>query len=120
MLQKLKINKKAQLSIALLDKEEIKELNYKYRGINEPTDVLAFNLSEEGGFDGEIVIAPEVAAQQGVEENLPFTLVMSKLLIHGILHLAGYDHENPAQAEVMFRQQEELLSWLQTEMRRLK
>lgn len=99
----------AELSIVLVTKEQIKELNYKYRGINEATDVLAFNLADKEGFDGEVIISPAIAAREAKEDNLLLSFVLKKLLIHAILHLAGYDHNQQDAAERMFNKQKQLL-----------
>jgi len=109
VLKDLGLANKAELSIALVTEEQIKELNFKYRGINEATDVLAFNLADEEGFDGEIIISPAMAAREAEEDKLPLIFVIKKLLVHGILHLAGYSHKQPEVAEEMFSKQKQLL-----------
>ncbi|MFA5431393.1 MAG: rRNA maturation RNase YbeY [Candidatus Paceibacterota bacterium] len=97
--------KKIELSIAIVNPEEIKKLNKEYREINKPTDVLSFG--EIGGDISEIVICPEEVEKNGEDFKKQLTLV----LIHGILHLFRYDHEKTKQeAEKMFQKQEEYLS----------
>ncbi len=75
--------KEKEISVVFVSREKIKELNEKYRKKNGPTDVLSFE--GENDFLGEIVICPEVVKEK--KEELEF------VLIHGILHLLGYDHE---------------------------
>ena len=73
------------------------ELNRRYRGRNYPTDVLSFCYDEEEieglPFLGEIVISPEVAVKQARQWRVNPEREMRKLLLHGLLHLIGYDHE---------------------------
>ena len=97
--------KQIELSIAIVDPEEIKKLNKEYRKKNKPTDVLSFG--EIGGDVSEIVICPEEVEKNGKNFKRELTLV----LIHGILHLFKYDHEKTKkEAERMFQRQEEYLS----------
>jgi probable rRNA maturation factor len=97
--------KKIELSIAIVNPEEIKKLNKEYRKKNKPTDVLSFG--EIGGDVSEIVICPEEVEKNGKDFKKELTLV----LIHGILHLFKYDHEKTKkEAERMFQKQEEYLS----------
>ncbi|MFA4998982.1 MAG: rRNA maturation RNase YbeY [Candidatus Paceibacterota bacterium] len=80
---------KLTLSVALVSSRRIKELNRKYRRKNRPTDVLSFQYGKEG----EIVIClPEV--RKNVKKFGPtFKKELKRVLIHGVLHLLGYDHE---------------------------
>jgi probable rRNA maturation factor len=97
--------KKIELSIAIVNPEEIKKLNKEYRKKNKPTDVLSFG--EIGSDVSEIVICPEEVEKNGENFKKELTLV----LIHGILHLFKYDHEKTVkEAERMFQKQEEYLS----------
>ena len=97
--------KKIELSIAIVNPEEIQKLNKQYRRKNKPTDVLSFG--EIGGDISEIVICPEEVEKNGENFKKELTLV----LIHGILHLFKYDHEKTAkEAEKMFQKQEDYLS----------
>jgi probable rRNA maturation factor len=100
-----KNKKKIELSIAIVNPQEIKKLNKEYRKKNKPTDVLSFG--EIGGDISEIVICPEEVEKNGKDFKKELTLV----LIHGILHLFSYDHEKTKkEAEKMFQKQEEYFS----------
>jgi probable rRNA maturation factor len=95
-----------KISLAFVNKEEIKKLNKKFRNKNEPTDVLSFLFSEKD-YLGEIIICPEVieenARKYGVAENKE----MMKVFVHGILHLCGYEHEkSKKEAEIMEKKQD--------------
>ena len=100
-----KNKKNIELSIAIVNPQEIKKLNKEYRKKNKPTDVLSFG--EIGEDISEIVICPEEVEKNGKDFKKELTLV----LIHGILHLLSYDHEKTKkEAEKMFQKQEEYLS----------
>jgi probable rRNA maturation factor len=111
-------NRKTEtLSLALVDKEEIKKLNKKFRKKNKPTDVLSFNLGgsfgsvHDGKYLGEIVICPEVVKENATSYGVPEKEEMLKAFVHGILHLCGYIHEKSKKdAEIMERQEREYLS----------
>ena len=86
------------LSVAFVDRARIKELNKRYLKKNKPTDVLSFpnkNFSFNAGrrFLGEIVICPRVVKENANKFNASFSKELARIFIHGILHLAGYDHE---------------------------
>jgi probable rRNA maturation factor len=100
-----KIKTKTEISIAIVDSSEIKKLNDKYRKKNKPTDVLSFGkIGEE---ISEIVICPEVVEKNGND----FKKEMAEVVIHGMLHLLGHDHEKKkSEAETMFKKQEKYLS----------
>jgi len=85
------------LSVAFVGLKEIRRLNRSYRGRDYPTDVLSFSYGREQmeglPFLGEIVIAPEVAYRQAMASRTDPEREMRMLLLHGLLHLLGYDHE---------------------------
>lgn len=82
------------LSIAFVSSEEIRKLNQKYRKKNKPTDVLSFekvsNFKEESS---EVIICPEIVRKNAVDSRLTLKKELAKILVHGILHILGYDHE---------------------------
>ena len=88
-----------ELSVSLVSDRKITELNRTYRNHNRPTDVLAFSLNEGdfGGINpgvlGDVVISLETAQRQAQEHRHSDEEELCLLLIHGILHLLGYDHE---------------------------
>ena len=97
-----------ELSVALVDDEEIAHLNEQYRGVAGPTDVLSFgcddpcpSASDEPIALGDVIIAPEVARRQAAELGTTVEDELDLLLVHGILHLLGYDHADDAEAAVM-------------------
>ena len=98
----------AELSIALVGNAEIRKLNAKFRKKDYPTDVLSFPAGDElpTGVQllGDIVISVEKAKEQAKERRRTLNEEMVTLLIHGIVHLLGYDHErSPKDARIMDR-----------------
>jgi len=105
-----------ELSIVFVDDAEIGKLNAKYRGRDEPTDVLAFPMSGEGDATpqreilGDVVVSAERALSYAKEHGLTVEDELSLYSIHGILHLLGYDDTTGADAGKMGRREKELLS----------
>ncbi len=97
-----------EISIVITQNSTIKALNEKYRQVSKPTNVLAFPMLE-GDFStitpallGDIVISAEKAEQEAAMAGITTEERLSQLLVHGILHLVGYDHEKgKVQAEEM-------------------
>ena len=104
-------NRKTEtISLAFVGKEEINQLNKKFRKKNKPTDVLSFDLKQKG-YLGEIVICPEVVKENSKKDGVTFNSEMMKVFVHGILHLCGYDHEKSEKEAVkMFEKQDKYLS----------
>lgn len=100
-----KVKNREEISIAIVDSKEIQKLNRRYGKKNKPTDVLSFG--KVGEEIAEIVISPEEVEKSGKD----FKKEMAEMVIHGILHLLGYDHEKKkSDAEIMFQKQKEYLS----------
>jgi probable rRNA maturation factor len=97
------------LSIALVGQGRMRKLNKKYRGKNRVTDVLAFPDSELGL--GEIIICLREVKKNAKRFGTPFEKELARVLIHGILHLLGYDHEkSETEAEKMRKKEDYYLS----------
>lgn len=99
-------NLSQDLSVALLPDNLVKDLNWKYHKINKATDVLSFagNTEKMPGIDnflGEIVIARGICQKQATKHRHSFEKEFIILLIHGILHLLGYDHQKSKEAVIM-------------------
>jgi probable rRNA maturation factor len=97
----------SELSIAIVRDDEIAALNSAHRGKHAATDVLSFSLLEgehsdqRGKLLGDVVIGIETAARQARAVHRGLDEEVARLLIHGILHLLGWDHEEPAEARQM-------------------
>ena len=113
----------AEVSLAFVTNDDMAQLNAEYRGKSGPTDVLSFEcdgldddfdvpLGQEGCdiFElGDVIIAPDVAEAQSEEFGHSFEAELSLLLVHGLLHLLGYDHIEDGEAEEMEAKERELL-----------
>ena len=101
-----------ELVVAFLDEKPARALNKQYRGKNYATDVLSFE-SEDPSSLGELVICPQVIAEQAKEHGLTIQLELGYMVLHGFLHLLGYDHEaTENEAELMFELQDRLFDKL--------
>ncbi len=104
----------AELSLSLIDDPTMAELNARYRGHREPTDVLSFSLVEgehaehRGALLGDVVLDLQYAARQAAGLGHSLDEELLRLLIHGTLHLLGYDHQEAREAQVMEAREREL------------
>lgn len=109
-----------EVSLVLTDSDTIRELNRDYRGQDEPTDVLAFNMLSRKDPDeffahppdgvtrlGEVIISYPEALEQAKEQGHPAERELALLVIHGILHLLDYDHEDSDEESAMRASEEE-------------
>ncbi|MBD3208121.1 MAG: rRNA maturation RNase YbeY [Candidatus Nealsonbacteria bacterium] len=103
--------KKFDLSLALVKEGEMKELNRIYRGRDYVTDVLSFPFKAEEPFsreeDGEIIICPAQVEKNAERAGVSFKKEMSRVLIHSILHLLGYEHEKSEGEKREMREKED-------------
>ena len=111
-LEALRIHPQAELSILLVDTDTMSAYHEKFMGEPGPTDVLSFPMDElrapdpeeepPVGLLGDIVLCPEVTAAQAADSDRTPEEEADYLLIHGLLHLLGHDHAEPAEKKVMF------------------
>jgi probable rRNA maturation factor len=108
----------AELSILVTDDETVHDLNKRYAGEDHTTDVLSFSLLEGEEFVvpddvtrlGEVIISYPTAERQAADARKPVGDEIDHLLVHGILHLLGYDHANPEDERTMFARTADLLA----------
>lgn len=107
---------RAEVSIAFVGPARIRELNKTYRGIDRETDVLSFAESGEGklynnadksGYIGEIVICMQVVKRDAKDLGVSVKQELAWVIVHGMLHLFGYDHESGKDEAAAMRQKEE-------------
>tara|TARA_B100001769_G_scaffold267177_1_gene254239 strand:+ start:1194 stop:1646 length:453 start_codon:yes stop_codon:yes gene_type:complete len=108
-----------ELNLIFVDSQNIQQLNKTYLGKNEPTDVLAFPIDS---FDvsitdtplllGDVVICPEKAMENAKAQNKTLEEEIALLVLHGVLHILGYDHAEPNEKAVMKKREKQLLSKL--------
>lgn len=107
----VKIN--GELEVSVVGDREMKELNYRYRGKDCVTDVLSFAWQEDkqvkSEFLGQIYICYPQIARQAKEFGVKIGEEFVRMLAHGFLHVAGYDHLKKLEAEKMFKIQEEII-----------
>ena len=117
-LQSLKVDEKTEVSILFADDKFIRLLNNKYRGIDKSTDVLSFSLwegsvktpeAESDKLLGDIIISVETAQRQADNLNHSMEKELAVLLIHGLLHLTGYAHEEDKDYKIMWEKETEML-----------
>ncbi|MFZ0831495.1 MAG: rRNA maturation RNase YbeY [Mycobacterium sp.] len=118
---KLNVNPAAELSMVLLDSNSMADLHMRWMDLPGPTDVMSFPMDElePGGRPdapepgpavlGDIVLCPEFAAEQAAAAGHSLGHELALLTIHGVLHLLGFDHGEPAEEKEMFALQRQLL-----------
>ncbi|MPQ24574.1 rRNA maturation RNase YbeY [Bacillus paralicheniformis] len=112
----------AEVSVTIVNNEEIQKINKEYRGKDYPTDVISFALEEDGegeieiiGADmppvlGDIIISADKAREQAEEYGHSLMRELGFLTVHGFLHLLGYDHMTEEEEKEMFTKQKEILN----------
>jgi probable rRNA maturation factor len=105
----------AEISLAFVDNPTIHQLNNRYLKHDEPTDVLSFPLSDPGSrkLQGELVIGAEVAKAQAEERGHAVEAELALYVIHGLLHLCGYDDHDESDAQQMSEREHHYLRLLQ-------
>jgi len=83
----------SSVTVAFVSDKKIRELNRQFRRIDKATDVLSFPSDSSDGEMGDIAISIETAARQAKQSGLTLDGEIAQLLLHGLLHLSGYDHE---------------------------
>lgn len=100
----VKLAKDCELCVSFVDDAQIRELNAQWRGMDKPTNVLSFptpGALAKKPLLGDVIIAQETAAREALEQDKGLRDHTAHLIIHGFLHLIGYDHETPSEAEEM-------------------
>lgn len=97
-----------EINVVFVDNKYIKRLNGKYLNRNYPTDVMAFSIKEEEMF-GDIFVSVEQAKEQAREQKHTLKKELTLLVIHGILHLLGYNHLGEKESFTMRQTEEEIL-----------
>lgn len=113
-----------EISVVVTDNEDIQKLNKKYRGLDCPTDVLAFPMYESTlqiidaikefreVLLGDVIISLEKAREQAEEYGHSLEREISFLVIHGVLHLLGFDHKEEKQRKIMRQEEDKILNAL--------
>lgn len=103
----------AELSMLFVGADHIRRLNARYAGDDYATDVLAFPMSEDDDDEplmvGDVVVCPEVARDNAAKAGTTLERELQMLVVHGTLHLLGYDHQNDAQRAAMDKRMHEIV-----------
>src|SRR5688500_19607233 len=117
VLQDQRVPDAMELSVLCVDRDAITELNAHHMGSDGPTDVLAFPMDLPGetrpgepAILGDVVLCPQVAAEQAPGHGTTPEAELDLLLVHGILHLLGHDHAEPEERDLMFGLTDRLLA----------
>jgi len=120
-----KVDAEVEMGLFITDDDTVRNLNREYRGVDEATDVLSFALTEGEVGDGsatfvmppdgvihlgEVVISYPQALKQASEHGCDFSEELAWLVVHGVLHLLGYDHDGPAREREMRAVEKRVLS----------
>lgn len=118
-----RVKSPCEMSLVFTDADTVQRLNHAYRGVDEPTDVLSFHMIPQGENNpffalpsdgvlhlGEVIISYPQAAVQAEEQGHPVNNELTLLIIHGILHMLGYDHEQPEEEARMQARENQLLT----------
>ncbi len=120
-----------ELGLVITSQERVQQLNLSYLGRDEPTDVLGFSVIEEIGTDlppfvpppdgvlhlGEVIISYPQAVMQAEEHRHSIKREIAILIIHGVLHLLGYEHDTPELKRLMSAREKEILSHIEGELK---
>jgi probable rRNA maturation factor len=101
-----------EVHVAVVDDRRIRALNARHRGVRRATDVLAFDLAAPGPgrLWGEVIVSAETAARQARRLGVPLAAELDLLVVHGLLHLAGYDDRDPRRARRMHERARQILT----------
>ena len=101
-----------EVHVAVVDDRRIRALNARHLGVRRATDVLAFDLAAPGPgrLWGEVIVSAETAARQARRLGVPLAAELDMLVVHGLLHLAGYDDRDPRRARRMHERARQILA----------
>jgi len=106
----------AEMTIRISDVQESQQLNFEYRGKDKPTNVLSFEFEAPPGIDlpliGDLVISPEIVKKESIEQEKTFHNHFAHMVVHGCLHLLGFDHIDNDEANEMESLEKQILAGL--------
>ncbi len=107
---------RGEVTVRIVDREEITQLNRQYRKSDKPTNVLSFLFVDPPGMHadilGDLVVCAEIVARQAQQQQISLSHHWAHMLAHGLLHLLGYDHQQEVEALRMEQQEKRLLALL--------
>ena len=112
----LGFQEEAEVTVRIVDEAESRELNLTYRGKDKPTNVLSFPFEAPPGMElpllGDLIICRQVVEQEAAEQNKPLEAHWAHMVVHGSLHLLGYDHIEDDEAEEMEQLERDIMQEL--------
>jgi probable rRNA maturation factor len=102
----------AEVTVRFVDEAEGRELNARYRGKDTPTNVLSFPYAPPPEMAGDLVVCAPVVLREAAEQGKAPEAHFAHLIVHGMLHLQGYDHESDADTASMEQKEREILAVL--------
>ena len=106
------LDRDARVTVRFVGGAEARALNRSFRGEDQATNVLSFTLREEGPLEGDIALCAPVIGREAPRQGKSLTAHYAHLVVHGILHLQGYDHGTPRAAKVMERRESRIVTRL--------
>lgn len=110
------LHRDVEITVRIVDEHEIARLNATYRGKDKPTNVLSFPVDLPPGIQddllGDIVICAKIVAEEAKAQHKSYESHFAHMIIHGCLHLMGYDHVTPEQADIMEPKEIQLMAAL--------
>jgi len=102
----------AQITVRIVGQSEARVLNRNYRGKDYATNVLTFVMRDTPPYEGDLVLCAPVVAREARAQGKKLVAHYAHLIVHGVLHLQGYDHEHEAEAQVMEKRETEIVTEL--------
>ena len=112
VLKKLELHNDTEICISFIDDESMRHLNATYRNIDKTTDVLSF--AQDGHNLGDVVISFETARRNAARYKTSLKNEIRRLVVHGILHLLGYNHKKKKEREIMRNKEKELIAYIKS------
>jgi probable rRNA maturation factor len=106
------LERNARVTVRVIGNGEARMLNRTYRGRNYPTNVLTFVMREQPSLEGDLALCAPVIAREARAQRKSAAAHYAHLVVHGVLHLQGYDHENESEARVMERRETRIVAQL--------
>lgn len=104
-LDQQRVTDRVELTIVITGNVQLRKLNRQFRHIDAPTDVLSFNAGDETAYLGDVIISYPQAKAQARAGGHPIEAELQLLVVHGVLHLLGHDHDTPAEKAQMWQAQ---------------
>ncbi len=116
-LRRLGLSDRSRVCLSFVSDADMRELNRRYRAMDRTTDVLSFAQPDVGGHGllGDVVISYDTAVRNSERFSVAVDREIRRLVVHGILHLLGFDHAKKRQREIMRRKESEILGFLERE-----